>query len=379
MSAALFLVSAIAYKDMGKIKKGLDIVYFGNIVPATKLQNILDEYSKTITLGLYKQNANMMENKDLIVSLKRAKKQILTNWQSYTQTYHTKEEKITLAYSQKLIMNSFSLLDTLIFHLENSDTKKIVKILNKQLNKNISPIEEHITKLISYEFAKAREEKKNANNLYEETTQKLIIILFLVFISVILFSIPVVKNIHRQQKYLEETTENLTEISIKDPMTSLYNRRYFDIVLPRELSRAKRDEKPINFAMLDIDHFKLYNDTYGHQMGDDVLIKVSHIIQDSFGRASDYVFRLGGEEFGVIMTNMSQDEAYKQLQKLCKSISEAQIEHQKNSVSKYVSISIGLKNVLSDHKINIKDFIEEADQALYRAKESGRNKVVLKQ
>jgi diguanylate cyclase (GGDEF)-like protein len=379
MSAALFLVSAIAYKDMGKIKQGLDIVYFGNIVPATKLQNILNDYSRSITLNVYKENQNIITRQHLITALQGAQERINSNWQNYRKTYHTKEEKSTISYTTTLIDTSFETINTLIFHLENNDTKEIQEIELYQLESSLKPIEQLIDRLIVYEFAKAREEKKIANTLYEKSTKELIVILLLVFSIVILFSIPVVKNIHRQQKFLENASENLAQMSITDPMTTLYNRRYFDLVIEREVSRAKRDKKSINFAMLDIDHFKLYNDTYGHQMGDDVLIKVAHILKDELKRASDFVFRLGGEEFGVIMSDLSQDEAYKQLQKLCLKINDAKIEHSNNSASPYVSISIGLKNIDEDSELDIKTFIEEADQALYKAKESGRNKVVLKQ
>lgn len=93
---------------------------------------------------------------------------------------------------------------------------------------------------------------------------------------------------------LERYKNELEHLAITDGLTSLYNRRYFNQILPQEINRAKRNKKCIAFIMLDIDFFKQYNDAYGHLKGDETLIKVAHTIKHYFNRASDFCFRLGG-------------------------------------------------------------------------------------
>ncbi|MDD2356343.1 MAG: sensor domain-containing diguanylate cyclase [Thiovulaceae bacterium] len=172
---------------------------------------------------------------------------------------------------------------------------------------------------------------------------------------------------------LENYKKKLEIQAITDEMTSLYNRRYFNKILPREINRAKREEKKLVFMMLDVDFFKQYNDTYGHINGDETLIKVAKAIQQHFNRGSDFCFRLGGEEFGVVFAYESLESILSQAEQLRKNIEELHIEHEKNSVSPYVTISIGMAIVegttLSEALYNF------ADQQLYQAKNSGRNRV----
>ena len=172
---------------------------------------------------------------------------------------------------------------------------------------------------------------------------------------------------------LEHYKEMLENQAITDAMTSLYNRRYFNKIILREISRAKRDEKKLVFMMLDVDFFKQYNDFYGHLDGDEALIKVAKTMQQCFNRGSDFCFRLGGEEFGVIFAYESLDATLSQAQQLRKSIEELHIEHSKNSVSSYLTVSIGVAVV--DGSISAESLYSLADHELYKAKNSGRNRV----
>ncbi|HEY9202723.1 MAG TPA: PAS domain S-box protein [Sulfurimonas sp.] len=173
------------------------------------------------------------------------------------------------------------------------------------------------------------------------------------------------------KKYIEQ-------ISLTDGLTQIYNRRHFDNVFPRMLKRNKRDKSYINFLIMDVDHFKQYNDTYGHQMGDNVLIKIANSLKESLKREDDLCFRLGGEEFGAVYYTDSQSEALLYANKIRKNIEALKIEHEKNSASKYVTASMGLICLKPD-EIKSEDIIyKEADELLYKAKESGRNRVVIK-
>jgi len=166
-------------------------------------------------------------------------------------------------------------------------------------------------------------------------------------------------------------------MSITDTLTQLYNRRHFQSTFESELNRAKRDKKFFVFLMLDIDFFKKYNDSYGHLAGDDVLRKIAQSMRDTFQRAGDFSFRLGGEEFGIIYSATEDKYALEMANKLRTNIQELKIPHKGNKASKFISASIGIIVLPFDNKNNFEmdSLIEKADDALYNAKGNGRNRV----
>jgi len=170
--------------------------------------------------------------------------------------------------------------------------------------------------------------------------------------------------------------KELERISITDGLTNIYNRRHFNDIFPKIVNSKKRDNSLISFVIMDIDHFKQYNDNYGHQMGDDVLIKVSSCIENSLKRGDDYCFRLGGEEFGVIFNSDTQKQSEEFANILRKNIEELKIEHCGNSASSYVTASMGLVCVNAKDINSVDDIYKQGDDLLYVAKESGRNKVI---
>ncbi len=178
-------------------------------------------------------------------------------------------------------------------------------------------------------------------------------------------------NITDSEKYKEK----LEHLAITDGLTQLFNRRYFNKILPREINRARRSGVKIAFIMLDVDHFKLYNDTYGHLNGDEVLVSLARKMQEYFNRASDFCFRLGGEEFGIICSLDSSKKVYQRAQQLRNAIEALHLEHEQNPVSAYVTVSIGI--ALSDGEISGEALYSKTDIELYKAKESGRNKVCM--
>ena len=173
--------------------------------------------------------------------------------------------------------------------------------------------------------------------------------------------------------------KRIEEISLHDELTKLYNRRHFNQVLHNELNRAKRDKKALSFMMLDVDYFKFYNDTYGHQEGDKVLCKISKVLNSFCKRAGDFAFRLGGEEFGILFSELSQKEAEIFANVIRKAIENLKIPHEKNIISNVVTISIGLLTILYNEEITEIEIYKKADDLLYKAKETGRNKVIIKE
>lgn len=171
--------------------------------------------------------------------------------------------------------------------------------------------------------------------------------------------------------------KRIEEISITDELTGLFNRRRFNELFPDELNRAKRDGKIFGLIMLDVDNFKKYNDTYGHQKGDDVLTRVGAVLRKALKRAGDQAFRLGGEEFGVTLTVNAQNDAVMVAERLRNAVAGMEIIHEKNGPYPYVTISCGLATVTTGQGVvsDTEAIYRQADSALYQAKGEGRNRV----
>lgn len=168
----------------------------------------------------------------------------------------------------------------------------------------------------------------------------------------------------------------LEELSVTDKLTSLYNRRFFDDIIEKEIRVAYRKGSFLTLAIMDIDFFKRYNDHYGHPAGDDVLIQVSGALKKIAKRPNDYLFRVGGEEFAVIFPETDPNHSYLFLEEIRKSIEGLKIAHEYNDVSEYITVSIGARTFQGSKIPNKNQFYIQADQCLYEAKKM-RNKVVI--
>lgn len=162
---------------------------------------------------------------------------------------------------------------------------------------------------------------------------------------------------------------------IKDELTGAFNRRYYNEILPREISRAKRDKKWLAVLMIDADNFKKYNDTYGHPAGDKALIALSKAAQSCLHRSSDYFFRVGGEEFACVYTVTKAEDANLIAERIRQETFDLNIEHNSNIPYGRFTISIGLM-ILDPNIVYVEEEIYKyADEALYKAKQNGRNRV----
>ena len=169
--------------------------------------------------------------------------------------------------------------------------------------------------------------------------------------------------------------KRIEENSIHDELTKLYNRRHFNKVLIDEINRSKRDKKIFSFMMIDVDNFKLYNDTYGHQEGDSVLFEIAKVLKSYCKRAGDFAFRLGGEEFGILFSELTKEASKTYANVIRKAVEDLKIPHSKNSISSAVTISIGLVTINHDDGMTDKEIDKKADDLLYKAKKAGRNRV----
>jgi diguanylate cyclase (GGDEF)-like protein len=167
----------------------------------------------------------------------------------------------------------------------------------------------------------------------------------------------------------------LDKLSNTDELTGIGNRRSFDNTFVNEWQRSIRDKKAIALMMIDIDFFKLYNDNYGHLIGDDSLRKVAQALDTCIKRPADSVWRYGGEEFIAILP--STDDAFFVAENCRKAIEKLNIPHATSSVRNIITVSIGVCICVPDQNSDAKQFIDNVDKALYQAKNSGRNKVCI--
>lgn len=186
------------------------------------------------------------------------------------------------------------------------------------------------------------------------------------------------QELERNNEELNRNIQLIQELSITDELTGVYNRRYFNTVFLREVNRAKREKGNLTYIMLDIDYYKKYNDTYGHYEGDNVLRKLGKTLREYIRPLSDYVFRLGGEEFGVVAPGLTAEEAWELAEGIRTVVEELRIEHSGSRISGHLTVSVGVAAVKVDG-MNENDLYKLADDALYQSKAGGRNRVTLLQ
>lgn len=176
-----------------------------------------------------------------------------------------------------------------------------------------------------------------------------------------------------QKKMVEDALSEIHELSITDHLTKLYNRRYFNDIFNKELRRAIREQSFLTLAIFDVDNFKLYNDTYGHQKGDEALVAIGDTLGLVLKRPSDYAFRLGGEEFGVLVCGLDATESYSFCEHLRIKIEDLKIVHEHNNASNFVSVSFGVVSTMPSVETTLAYLYNQADKALYQSKANGKN------
>jgi diguanylate cyclase (GGDEF)-like protein len=185
------------------------------------------------------------------------------------------------------------------------------------------------------------------------------------------------KELIETTRILNDTNQLLEKISSHDPLTNLFNRRYFDKYLESECLKVKLSREPLSLLMIDVDFFKKYNDEYGHQAGDTALQKVAETLGNSVARNRDIAARYGGEEFAIVLPNTPAAGAMNIAKKINKAIADLQIEHKHSPFQNYLTCSIGVATVQFDpdslNKITPDLLIADADKALYKSKDKGRN------
>ena len=183
---------------------------------------------------------------------------------------------------------------------------------------------------------------------------------------------------HKVEAALRKTNQRLKYLTLIDGLTQISNRRHFDQYLEREWRRMQREQNFLSLILCDVDYFKLYNDTYGHQVGDECLRNVANAIKSCAKRSTDLIARYGGEEFAVILSVTPSEGARIVAENIRLVVKKLKIVHAASQASKYVSISCGISTIIPTQAFTPNILTATADKALYEAKENGRDCLVLK-
>lgn len=196
--------------------------------------------------------------------------------------------------------------------------------------------------------------------------------------TILLAKIRAMERIIAMRDELKRLNQSLVELSERDSLTHLFNRRTFDDRAENAWKQAARNHEALAILLMDIDHFKLYNDCYGHIAGDDCIIKVADAIQQSLSRPGDIVARYGGEEFIAVLTDTREDGAYHVAERIRQNVAALNIRHRESPTATHITVSIGGAVINHTAGTHLRDQMNAADKALYAAKQAGRNRVIVK-
>lgn len=343
---SLFTSSFMFNSQIDKLKKNIDYIYFGNYVPVLKLYSIEENY------------------KDLIVCMRTYKKcnrdpffkKISSDWKYYNNGYKDIDERKLVSKIDKKVRNSL-----------NYKTK--ISVYKNRI-KDIDFLKEYEKKIAYKKRQTFIEEYAQMKDYLFYNMIALISVCFII-ISFIIYSII------KKDNQLKILTKKYKLESITDAMTNLYNRKYFDKIFDNMPFISNANQWKTAFVMLDIDFFKQYNDTYGHDMGDVTLKAVASTLKSYFNKEYEYVFRLGGEEFGVVLFDIDEEILQECLKDVNKAIESLNIEHKNSKISKVVTISIGAVIYHPHSYVSCNRLYKIADECLYKSKQNGRNQFTI--
>ncbi len=281
---------------------------------------------------------------------------------------HTSKPDLILLDINMPDMDGYQVCQELKSHIE---TEYIPIIFVSSMNETLDKVKafslgaiDYITKPFQVEEVLARIK----NQLIIQQQQK----------ELIIQNFELKKEIENRKKIetaLRLANLELERLAIIDELTKIPNRRRFDQYMEQEWSRMMREKNYLSLILCDIDYFKFYNDTYGHQAGDNCLFKVAQALISCAKRPSDLLARYGGEEFAMILPNTSQKGALKVGELMRLAVEKLQFPHKTSKINKYITLSVGVSSVIPNINLSFQDLIKSADEALYQSKQQGRNQV----
>lgn len=381
VALGLLVVGFVGYYNLLTMKKNVDTLYFGSLIPLTELSAINTAYHHELESSVYRWRGKVVSDEKFAQDITLGLANIDQMWASYL-THHKRPEEIPyVTYTDGRIDIMKRYFEEIRSLATQHTQPSAISLLT--LSDNITSIHNTVSQLISYEIAIAKYDRIVTLNHHENSLMQLTVMLGVILLGVMTFAWRIFMQIEQQQQQLMKSSQALQHLNIKleqasytDTLTGIYNRRYFNLVYEREFKRASRGEKPITFIMVDIDYFKPYNDTYGHLQGDVALQNVARILKTSLQRPGDFAFRLGGEEFGIILTDTEPSDARQMAERLRFNVESLNMEHKGNKNTGIVTISLGAVCITPTMSMGNEALLHTADVNLYAAKERGRNQVV---
>lgn len=344
--ASLFTSSFMFNSQIEKLKKQIDYIYFGNYIPVLKLHSIEEDYENLIKcMRTYKR----CKRDPYFKSIKK-------DWDYYNNSYKDTEERKVVNKINKDVKNSLN------YKTKIATYKKVIK---------------KIEFLKEYEKKIAYKKRVEFLNEYESMKEYLFYNMIALVAVSFLFISFIIYSIIKKDNQLKILTKKYALESITDSMTKLYNRKYFDKIFDNMPFISNQNSWNTAFVMLDIDFFKQYNDTYGHDLGDETLKAVASSLRNYFNKDYEYVFRLGGEEFGVILFDIDENTLKQCLEQVNKNIESLNIEHKNSKIAQVVTISIGAVIYEPYSYTSCNKLYKIADECLYKSKENGRNRFTI--
>ncbi len=343
---SLMFSSYVFKEQIRNLKKQVDNIYFGNLIPLLKLESIASDY-KDIKLILLKDVYKF--------TIEDKKDEILKNWKYYYNIYKTDGER--------------AIVDQISKDIDKSFESTSIGAVNEMLAK--------IDFLTNYEIDAAQKQRKVFLLQYKQMTEYLNYNIIAIVVFTLIFVVWIVLQLRNHQNKLEELNNKYKIESVTDGLTKLYNRAYFDVIFDKMSDISREYNSNSAFIMMDIDFFKQYNDTYGHDKGDEVLKAFARTLKQYFNRELEYVFRLGGEEFGVIMFDTDEKIVRSCIDGFMAALAELKIPHEKNQASEFITASMGVLIVKPTDTMIPREMYKKTDEKLYASKQNGRNQYTI--
>ncbi|MGP1449923.1 MAG: diguanylate cyclase domain-containing protein [Wolinella sp.] len=310
--------------------------------------------------------------------------EISMKWSEY-EARSTLDRESDIRRRAKEQIDDTSIRIMLIYQiLESAQSVRIQSLSNERIFEMISRTQSVLRELINSEEShvklienEAQDEQAHSIKVIWLTLSAILLVISALFIFIGRGIAQNYRQLDLNRTELKKANMVLKELAIKDALTSVYNRRFFDIIFEREIEHSIEAHTSLTFIMIDIDHFKLYNDTYGHQEGDEALKRVAKTLDTLLNPPEERFFRLGGEEFGALALGLNEEESLALCTKMLNAIEGLKIPHKRNSAAPFVTISMGAVCLIPAKINSPQEIIESADKALYNAKEWGRNQAAI--
>ena len=295
---------------------------------------------------------------------------------NYAGVYSTAREKLANSHPGSMLKESLKNLDQAVSYAEPYYNNLVEMLVFEDLKaSDVDEIflegnkaSERVLFMLDRIVQQQSQLHQQVIDEYEVSMRSTVLGVSGVFVLIIVVVVLVIRATSRQLK-------QMSRLTIVDELTEIYNRRYFDIVLDEEWKRSMREYTSISLLMLDIDYFKAFNDSYGHQKGDECLRQVSQVITSQIKRASDFCARYGGEEFVIVLPNTTAEHARLMAERIRRAVEDARIRAGTDSVSLWVTVSIGVATTTAEFEQPSSILVKAADNCLYQSKRNGRNRV----